>query len=79
MRYNGRHTEHNMKSIGRAAVAQWSKRLTREKQFRVRVPIGQFLLVTLATSLKANESMRAMRQIKNFVINRYEAMRTLLS
>ena len=25
-------TEHNMKSIGRAAVAQWTKRLTRNGQ-----------------------------------------------
>ena len=30
-------TEHNMKSIGRAAVAQWSKRLTRNGQTRVRI------------------------------------------
>ena len=29
-------TEHNMKSIGRAAVAQWTKRLTRNGQTRVR-------------------------------------------
>ena len=28
-------TEHNMKSIGRAAVAQWTKRLTPNKQTRV--------------------------------------------
>ena len=29
-------TEHNMKSICRAAVAQWSTRLTRTGQMRVR-------------------------------------------
>ena len=26
-------TEHNMKSIGRAAVAQWTNRLTRKQRF----------------------------------------------
>ena len=30
-------TEHNMKSIGRAAVAQWTKRLTHNEQTRVRI------------------------------------------
>ena len=30
-------TEHNMKSIGRAAMAQWTKRLTRNGQTRVRI------------------------------------------
>ena len=30
-------TEHNIKSIGRAAVAQWTKRLTRNGQTRVRI------------------------------------------
>ena len=30
-------TEQNMKSIGRAAVAQWTKRLTRKGQTRVRI------------------------------------------
>ena len=30
-------TEHNMKSIIRAAVAQWTKRLTRNGQTRVRI------------------------------------------
>ena len=30
-------TEHNMKSIGRATVAQWTKRLTRNGQTRVRI------------------------------------------
>ena len=30
-------TEHNMKSIGRAAVAQWTKRLTRNGQTRVQI------------------------------------------
>ena len=30
-------TEHNMKSIGRAAVAQWTKRLTRNGQTQVRI------------------------------------------
>ena len=30
-------TEHNIKSIYRAAVAQWTKRLTRNKQTRVQI------------------------------------------
>ena len=30
-------TELNMKSIGRAAVAQWTKRLTRKRQTRVQI------------------------------------------
>ena len=30
-------TEHNMKSMGRAAVAQWTKRSTRNGQTRVRI------------------------------------------
>ena len=30
-------TEHNMKSIGCAALAQWTKRLTRNEQTRVRI------------------------------------------
>ena len=30
-------TEHNIKSIGRVAVAQWTKRLTRNGQTRVRI------------------------------------------
>ena len=30
-------TEHNMKSIGRAAVAQWTTCLTRNGQTRVRI------------------------------------------
>ena len=30
-------TEHNKKSIGRAAVAQWTKRLTRNGQTRVQI------------------------------------------
>ena len=30
-------TEHKMKSIGRAAVAQWTKRLTRTGQTRVQI------------------------------------------
>ena len=29
-------TEHSMKSMGRAAVAQWTKRLTRNGQKRIR-------------------------------------------
>ena len=32
---NDINTEHNMKSIGRTAVAQWTKRLTRNGQTRV--------------------------------------------
>ena len=45
-------TEHNMKSIGRAAVAQWTKRLTRNGYTRVRISeahnfnITLFLLIT---------------------------------
>ena len=38
MRYqNDINTEHNMKSIFRAAVAQWTKHLTRNGQTRVRI------------------------------------------
>ena len=42
-------TEHNMKSIGRAAVAQWTKRLTRNGQTRVR--IRKALIFDIAKSL----------------------------
>ena len=40
-------TEHNMKSIGRAAVAQWTKRLTRNGQTRVRIREAQIFDITL--------------------------------
>ena len=39
-------TEHNMKSIGRAAVAQWTKRLTRNGQTRVRIWKGANILLS---------------------------------
>ena len=38
-------TEHNMKSIGRAAVAQWTKRLTRNGQTRVQNLKGANILL----------------------------------
>ena len=39
-------TEHNMKTIGRAAVAQWTKRLTRNGQTRVRIREGHIFDIT---------------------------------
>ena len=43
-------TEHNIKSIGRAAVAQWTKRLTRNKQTRVRIREAHIFDITLLAS-----------------------------
>ena len=40
-------TEHNMKSICRAAVAQWTKRLTRNGQTRVRIRKAHIFDITL--------------------------------
>ena len=40
-------TEHNMKSVGRAAVAQWTKRLTRNGQTRVRIREAHFFDITV--------------------------------
>ena len=40
-------TEHNMKSIGRAAVAQWTKRLTRNGQTRVQIREAHIFDITL--------------------------------
>ena len=40
-------TEHNMKSIGRAAVAQWTKRLTRNGQMRVRIREAHIFDITV--------------------------------
>ena len=42
-------TEHNMKSICRAAVAQWTKRLTRNGQTRVRIREAHIFDITLDT------------------------------
>ena len=39
-------TEHNMKSVCRAAVAQWTKRLTRNGQTRVRNWKGANILLS---------------------------------
>ena len=44
-------TEHNMKLIGRAAVAQWTKRLTRNGQARVRIREAHIFDITLSTRL----------------------------
>ena len=41
-------TEHNMKSIGRAAVAQWTKRLTRNGQTRVRIREAHIFDITIS-------------------------------
>ena len=40
-------TEHNMKSVGRAAVAQWTKRLTRNGQTRVRIREAHIFDITV--------------------------------
>ena len=42
-------TEHNMKSIGRAAVAQWTKRLTRNRQTRVQIREAHIFDITVYT------------------------------
>ena len=48
MRYqDGINTELNIKSIGRAAVAQWTKRLTRTGQTRVRIREAQIFDITV--------------------------------
>ena len=47
-------TEHNMKSIGRAAVAQWTKRLTRNGQTRVRIREAHIFDITLAWGTEGN-------------------------
>ena len=41
-----------MKSIGRAAVAQWTKRLTRTGQTRVRIREAHIFDITLPIYLK---------------------------
>ena len=41
------HTEHNMKSICRATVAQWTKLLTRTRQTRVRIREAHIFDITL--------------------------------
>ena len=41
-------TEHNMKSIGGAAVAQWTKRLTRNGQTRVQIQEAHIFYITRA-------------------------------
>ena len=40
-------TEHNMKSIGRAAMAHWTKRLTRNGQTRVRIREAHIFDITI--------------------------------
>ena len=40
-------TEHNMKSIGRAAVAQWTKRMIRNGQKRVRIREAHIFDITI--------------------------------
>ena len=45
-------TEHNMKSIGRAAVAQRTKRLTRNGQTRVRIREAHILDITVFLRLE---------------------------
>ena len=42
-------TEHNMKSIGRAAVAQWTTRLTRNGQTRVQIREAHIFNITHST------------------------------
>ena len=39
------YTEHNMKLIGRAAVAQWTKRLTCTGQTRVQIREAHILIL----------------------------------
>ena len=39
--------EHNMKSIGRAAMAQWTKRLTCNGQARVRIREAHIFDITV--------------------------------
>ena len=52
MRYQGDiNTEHNMKSIGCAAVAQWTKRLTRNGQTRVEIQKAHIFDITLMSAL----------------------------
>ena len=44
-------TEHNMKSIGRAAVAQWTKRPTRNGQTRARIREAHIIIdITLLSN-----------------------------
>ena len=40
-------TEHNLKTIGRAAVAQWTKRLTPNGQTRVRIREAHIFDITV--------------------------------
>ena len=46
-------TEHNMKSIFREAVAQWTKRLTRNGQTRVRIREAHIFDITGASGVDA--------------------------
>ena len=48
-------TEHNMKSIGRAAVAQWTKRLTRNGQTRVRIREAHIITVFITVNLNIKD------------------------
>ena len=45
-------TEHNMKSIGRAAMAQWTKRLTRNGQTLVRIREALIFDITISIGEK---------------------------
>ena len=56
-------TEHNMKSICRPAVAQWTKRLTRKGQTRVRNWKGANIL--LSHSYVCEASFSALNNIKS--------------
>ena len=52
MRYmDDSNIEHNMKSICRAAVAQWTKRLARNGYTRVQIREGHIFNITLVRSM----------------------------
>ena len=44
-------TLHDIQLVSRPGMDKPAKRLTRERQFRVRVPIGELLLVTVLINL----------------------------
>ena len=61
-------TEHNMKSRGRAAVAQWTKRLTRNGQTRVRIREAHNFDITLSfifSSIDKKQSL-ALKYISHY-------------
>ena len=49
-------TEHNMKSMGRAAVAQYTNRLTRNGQTRVQIREAHSFDITKKSSLLINNN-----------------------